>query len=117
MSEKIYEKIPSKNVLLVHIESLFIELNFRKYKWLLFETYHPPSQQGQDYHNYSGKTFDTHCHNDKILLSCDFNCETSEVCLDSFLYQHKLTHPVPCIFESCIEIKIKAPQRSMKTKI
>ena len=44
----IREDIPSKN-LISHtlpsdIEGLFIELNLRNSKWLLFGTYHPPSQ-------------------------------------------------------------------------
>ena len=43
--------IPSK-VLTKHsfpndIEILFVEINFRKSKWLLFRTYHPPSQNDQ----------------------------------------------------------------------
>ena len=29
------------------IEDLFVELNFRKCKWLLLGTYHPPSQSDQ----------------------------------------------------------------------
>ena len=37
------DDIPSK-LLPKHIEGLFVQLNFRKYKWLLLETYHPPSQ-------------------------------------------------------------------------
>ena len=45
--------IPSK-VLTKHsfpndIEILFVEINFRKSKWLLFRTYHPPSQNDQYY--------------------------------------------------------------------
>ena len=40
------ENIPSK-ILEVHklpqdVEGMFVELNFRKIKWLLFGTYHPP---------------------------------------------------------------------------
>ena len=27
-----------------------------------------------------------------------------------------LTHATPCISENCVKIKIKAPQRSVKTK-
>ena len=45
------EDIPSK-LLTKHnfprdIEGLFVELNFRKSKWLLFGTYHPPAQNDQ----------------------------------------------------------------------
>ena len=34
------------------IECLFIELNFKKCKWLLCRTYHPPSQNDKYYFNY-----------------------------------------------------------------
>ena len=31
------------------IKGPFVELNFRKSKWLLIATYHPPNQSGQHY--------------------------------------------------------------------
>ena len=41
------EDIPSKSLekhkLPQDIEGMFIELNFKKVKWLLFGTHHPPS--------------------------------------------------------------------------
>ena len=37
------------------IECLFIELKFRKCKWLLCGTYHPPSQDDEYYFNYLDK--------------------------------------------------------------
>ena len=40
ISSKILEKHVSPNV----VESIFVELNFRKCKWLLCGTYHPPFQ-------------------------------------------------------------------------
>ena len=44
----IRDDIPSrlvlKHVFPSDIEGLYIELNFRKCKWLLLGTYHPPSQ-------------------------------------------------------------------------
>ena len=45
------EDIPS-NLLIKHdfpsdVEGLFVELNFRKSKWLLFGTYHLPAQNDQ----------------------------------------------------------------------
>ena len=42
------DDIPSK-LLAKHIEGLFVELSFRKYKWLLLGTYHPPSQSKQHF--------------------------------------------------------------------
>ena len=42
------EDIPSKKHKLPQdVEGVFVELNFRKIKWLLFETYHSPSQNDQ----------------------------------------------------------------------
>ena len=54
--------IPSK-VLTKHsfpndIEILFVEINFRKSKWLLFRTHHPPSQNNQYYFIQSSKISD-----------------------------------------------------------
>ena len=45
--EDIPSKTLTKHVLPTDIEALFIELNFRKCKWLLSEIYHPPSQSHQ----------------------------------------------------------------------
>ena len=52
----IRDTIPNK-ILETHncpndIECLFIELNFRKCKWLLSGTYHPPFQNDEYYFNY-----------------------------------------------------------------
>ena len=71
-----------------------MELNFRKCKWLLFDTNHPPFQEDQNYYNNLDKALQTYCQYDEILLSGDFSSETSEVCLDSFLYQHDLKNLV-----------------------
>ena len=37
-------KLLTKHVFPDDIEGLFVELNFRKSKWLLMGAYHPPSQ-------------------------------------------------------------------------
>ena len=42
-------KLLSKHVFSSDIEGLYIELNFRKCKWLLLGTYPPPSQPDQYY--------------------------------------------------------------------
>ena len=42
--ENIPSKLLTKHVLPSDIECIFLELNFRKCKWLLVGTYHPPSQ-------------------------------------------------------------------------
>ena len=61
-----------------------------KCKWLLFGTYQSPSEENQYYYNTLNTYLDTCCQYNKILSSGDFNFEISEVCLDSFLYQHDL---------------------------
>ena len=76
------------------IEGLFVEFNFRKLKWLLFGTYHPPSQNYIYYFNQLDKAIDTYNNYDKILLIGDFNIETTEPCLESFLYEHDLQNLV-----------------------
>ena len=42
--EDIPSKLLDKHIFPYDMEGLFVELNFRKCKWLLFGTYHPPSQ-------------------------------------------------------------------------
>ena len=36
-----------------HVESLFVELNLRKSKWLLFGTYYSPAQNDQHFFSYT----------------------------------------------------------------
>ena len=47
------EDIPSKTLMKHNlpddIEGLFMEINLRKFKWILFGSYHPPSQPDQYY--------------------------------------------------------------------
>ena len=72
------------------IEGIFIEINLRKCKWLLFGTYHPPSQPDSYYFENVSSALDiyTKFYN-KILLIGDFNAEDSEPCLSDFLYKHE----------------------------
>ena len=88
----IREDIPSKqldkHVFPYDKVGLFVELNFRKCKWLLFRTYHPPSQEDIYYFDNLDKAFDTYSSYEKRLPIGDFNTETSEPCIDSFIYEH-----------------------------
>ena len=54
------------------IEGLYIELNFKKCKWLLLGTYYPPSESDQYYFN-SLENMDTYSSCEKILLVGDFS--------------------------------------------
>ena len=88
------EDIPSKE-LTTHffpddIEGIFIEINLRKTKWLIFGSYHPPSQSDSYYFNCLGNALDTYNkYYDRFLLIGDFNAEDSETCLSEFLYQYE----------------------------
>ena len=76
------------------IEGLFVEINFRKSKWLLFGTYHPPSQNDQYYFDCLDKALDVYSSYEKVILTGDFNARESECVFDLFLYQHDLTNLV-----------------------
>ena len=73
---------------------MFVELNFRKCKWLLCGTYHPPSQSDEYFFNNLDKTLHTYSRYDKVLLVGDFNTEISEQRIEPFLYMHELCNLV-----------------------
>ena len=55
---------------------MFLKINFRKSKWLLLNTYHPPSQSDDFYFHNISLALDIYTQNyDKILLAGDFNAE------------------------------------------
>ena len=76
------------------MEGLFVEINFRKSTWLLFETYHPPSQNDPYYFDCLDKTLDVYSSYEKVIFTGDFNVQENECVFDSFLYQHDLTNLV-----------------------
>ena len=86
-------RVLTKHVFPDDVEGLFIELNFRKIKWLPFGTYHPPTQSDSYYFNNLDKALDLYSQYDKKLLVGDFNTEVSDV-LSLFLYQHDLENLV-----------------------
>ena len=65
-------------------------MNFRKCKWLLSGIYHPPSQSDQYFFDKLDNTLDVYSNYENILLVGDFNAQTAEICLDTFLYQLEL---------------------------
>ena len=86
--DDIPSRLLTKHVLPDDSEGLFIELNFRKVKRLLFGTYQPPSQIDSYYFNNLDEPFYFYSHYDKKLLVGDFNTEVSDNVLSTFLYQH-----------------------------
>ena len=93
VKEDIPSKLLTKHDLSSDVEGLFDELNFRKSKWFLFDTYHSPAQNDQYFVNCINKALDTYSNYD-VLLAEDFNAEDDEPCLSSFLYEHDLYNPV-----------------------
>ena len=66
-----------------------MEIKLRKVKWLLFGSYHPPSQSDNYYFENVTNSLDLYCQTcDKFLLIGDFNAEDSEPCLSRFLYEN-----------------------------
>ena len=79
------EDIPS-NILRKHffpndIEGIFVEINFRKSKWLLCSTYHPPSQSDQYYFDNIDKALDVYCQYEKKRGSKGEPMATPSICL------------------------------------
>ena len=71
-----------KHTLPSDIEGIFVEINLKKVKWLLFGTYHPPSQNDDYYFENVTKALDLYSDKyDKFLLAGDFNAEETEPCL------------------------------------
>ena len=68
------------------IECLFIEINIRKTKWLIFGCYHPPSQNDNYFFYNLSKALDSLNSNyEKFLLVGDFNSEDHETEITNFL--------------------------------
>ena len=76
--DDIPSKILEKHKLPQDIEAMFIELNFRKVKWLLFGTYHPPSLNDQYYFEPLDKALDCYISYGRIVLIRDYILKTTE---------------------------------------
>ena len=124
------EDIPSKKLNRHNfpgdIEGIFLEINLRKSKWLLFGTYHPPRQGDNYYFNFIERALDIY--NDSynnFLLIGDFNIEDFEPCLSNFLLQYdakNLVKDKTCFKNpdnpSCIDLFItNSNNRFQNTKV
>ena len=87
--EDIPSKILRKHIFPNDIEGIFVEINFRKSKWLLCGTYQPPSQSDQYYFDNIDKTLDVYCQYERMLAG-DFNAQIGEKRFDDFVFQHEL---------------------------
>ena len=87
------DDIPSKQLtnhkLPDDIEGVFIEVNLRKIKWLIFDTYHPSSQPVEYFFKHVDCALDAYAQiYIKFLLASDFNTERTEPCLSEFLTKY-----------------------------
>ena len=88
-------KLVNKHLFSDNIEGIFIEINLRKSKWLLFGTYHPPSQNDNFYFNNIGRALVVYTQQyDKILLVGDCNAEEKEIILNNFMELYDLKNLV-----------------------
>ena len=101
------EDIPSKPLTdhkIPHdIEGIFVQLNLRKNKWLLFGSYHPPSQSDEYFFNHVQNGLDIYSKfYDKHMLIGDFNADESEQHLPLFLFKMNAKNIVkePTCFKS-----------------
>ena len=104
------------------IEGIFVELNFRKNKWLLFGTYHPPSQNDEYFFRNVGNALGTYLKTyDKFILAGDFNTEVSETKMEHFLGTYGLSSLIQektCFKSlknpSCIDLFLTNSRNSFK---
>ena len=90
------ENIPSKEVkkhkFVKKVEGMFIEINLRKTKLLLFGTYHSTHIEyglsDDDFLEQINLALDVYSNYDKFLLAGDFNMEEEESALRDFLNEH-----------------------------
>ena len=120
------DNIPAKLVenykMPTDIESIFIELNFRRNKWLLMGTYHPPSQCTKYFYTEVGKALDCYMDTyDNILLLGDFNEKVSETNTKNFMEIYDLNNLVkePTCYKnplnpSCIDLILTNKSRNFK---
>ena len=113
MFERTIPSKPRKDLKILHdIEGVFVQLNLRKNKWLLFGSYHPPSQSHEYFFNHVQNGLDIYCKfYDKYMLIGDFNADEPEQRLSLFLFKMNAKNIVkepPCFkglsYPSCIDL-------------
>ena len=85
---------------------MFIEINLRETKLLLFGIYHSPhavyGSKNEDYYQEVGQALDVYSNYEKLLLAGDFNGVEGEDCLSDFLYEYIAWNLV--IAKTCISL-------------
>ena len=98
MREDIPSKLLSKHNFTKNVEGLFIEVNLRKTKFLLFGGYRSDHQTfglpKNDYLEQLSFALDKYSGYEKILLAGDFNIENEEEILQDFLFEQNMKNLV-----------------------
>ena len=122
IKENIPDKILNNNNLANDIEGIFIELNFKNDKWLLFGTYHPPNQCSRHYFTELDRVLDSYLTTyDKYILVGDFNREINDTHMHNFMVNFGLNNIVKdktCFKNpnnpSCIDLFLTNKPRSFQ---
>ena len=115
----------TKHILPDEIEGIFVEINLRKTKWLLFGRYRPPRQQAEYFLKHDNYAFDTYKQTfDKFLLVGDFNTEETNLIMSEFLFNNdakNLVEQKTCFKStnnpSCIDLFVTNSPRSFQNTI
>ena len=117
--EDIPGRVVTKHCCPKDIEALFIELNFRKCKWLLCGLYHSTSHKDQYFFDNIDKALDVYSRYEKVILCRDFNSQICENYINTFIYHHNLQsiNKEPSCYKnsnnpSCIYLFLKSRPRS-----
>ena len=98
------DDIPSEEInnfdIGVGTEGIFVELNFRKSKWLLLAAYKPPDVSKVNCFDNITKALDFYSNTyENVIVMGDLNTLNSEDVLSDFLEEHFLSNLV--IFPTC----------------
>ena len=88
------EDIPSKLISLekLDIEGIFVELNFRKKKWLLSCSYNSNKSAIEDHLNALRRNLDLYsAHYENMIIIGDFNTDVNQSCMMSFCESYTLS--------------------------
>ena len=107
----INEEIPSKQIhtkLLKGLESICMEMNLRKRKWLVIGIYKPPHSYSMFIEGLSNQLNYIHTSYDNILLLVDFNMTPEDLKLEVFCDTHDLENLItePTCFKGKIPLAL-----------
>ena len=106
-------------------ESLFVEINLYKKKWIVGGTYNPSKLSTPNHISYLSKCLDTFIsYYDNILLLGDFNCEPTDDVMTDFCQSYNLKNLIgyPTCFKnidnpSCIDLILTNRYRSFQNNV